>query len=133
MIAELFAPSFGALGIGGIIAFVVGSVILFDTEGSEIQVAIPIIVAVTVVSSAFFLIALRMLFAAHKKPVVSGADEILGSIGRVLEDFEKSGRIHIHGETWQVQSKSPLKSGDQVRVTAIDGLILSIEPIKEGN
>jgi membrane-bound serine protease (ClpP class) len=132
MVAELFAPSFGALGIGGIIAFVVGSVILFDTEGSELQVAIPIVVAVSTVTSIFILIALRMVFAAHRKPVVSGADEMLGSIGEVLEDFEKSGRIHIHGETWQVKSKLPLQRGDQVRVTEIDGLILSVEPIREG-
>ncbi len=129
MVAELFAPSFGALGIGGIIAFVVGSIILFDTEGSELQVAIPIIVAVSTVTSIFFLIVLKMVFAAHRKPVVSGADEMLGSIGEVLEDFEASGRIHIHGETWQVKSKLPLNRGDQVRVTAIDGLILSVEPI----
>ena len=132
MVGELFAPSFGALGIGGIIAFVMGSVILFDTEGSEIQVAIPIIVAVSTVSSIFFLIVLRMVFAAHNKPVVSGVDEMLGSIGQVLDDFEESGRILIHGETWQVQSQSPLRSGDQVRVIALNGLILSVEPVKEG-
>jgi membrane-bound serine protease (ClpP class) len=131
MIAELFAPSFGALGFGGIIAFVIGSVILFDTEGSEIQVAIPIIIAVTILSSTFFLIVLRMVLAAHRKPVVSGVDEMLGSIGQVLEDFEETGRIHIHGETWQVQSKSPLRRGDQVKVIAIDGLILNVESVKE--
>ena len=132
MIAELYAPSFGALGIGGIIAFVIGSVILFDTEGSGMQVAIPIIVAVSTVGSIFFLITLRMVFAAHHKPIVSGVDEMLGSIGQVQEDFEGSGHIHIHGEAWQVESKLPLKRGDQVRVTSIDGLILSVEPVKEG-
>ena len=132
MIAELYAPSFGALGIGGIISFVVGSVILFDTEGSGIKVAIPIIAAVSIVSSIFFLITLRMVFAAHHKPIVSGVDEMLGSIGQVLEDFEGSGRIHIHGEAWQVESKLPLKRGDQVRVASIDGLILSVEPVTEG-
>jgi membrane-bound serine protease (ClpP class) len=132
MVAELFAPSFGALGIGGIISFVVGSVILFDTEGSGIKVAIPIIAAVATVGSIFFLITLRMVYAAHHKPVVSGVDEMLGSIGQVLEDFEGSGHIHIHGEAWQVESKLPLKRGDQVRVTSIDGLILSVEPVTEG-
>jgi len=132
MIAELYAPSFGALGIGGIISFVVGSVILFDTEGSGIKVAIPIIAAVSIVSSIFFLITLKMVFAAHHKPIVSGVDEMLGSIGQVLEDFEGSGRIHIHGEAWQVESKLPLKRGDQVRVASIDGLILSVEPVEEG-
>ena len=132
MIAEIYAPSFGALGFGGIISFVIGSVILFDTEGNEIRVAIPIIVAVSILSSAFFLIALRMILAAHRKPVVSGVDEMLGSIGQVVDDFEESGRIHIHGETWQVLSKTPLRHGDQVRVIAIEGLILNVEPVKEG-
>ncbi len=131
MVAELFAPSFGALGIGGIISFVVGSVILFDTEGSGIKVAIPIIAAVSIVSSIFFLITLRMVYAAHHKPIVSGVDEMLGSIGQVLEDFEGSGHIHIHGEAWQVKSKLPFKRGDHVRVTSIDGLILSVEPVNE--
>ncbi len=132
MVAELYAPSFGALGIGGIISFVVGSVILFDTEGSGIKVAIPIIAAVSIVSSIFFLITLRMVYAAHHKPIVSGVDEMLGSIGQVLQDFEGSGHIHIHGEAWQVKSKLPFKRGDHVRVTSIDGLILSVEPTKEG-
>ncbi len=131
MVAELFAPSFGALGIGGIIAFVFGSVILFDTEGSEIAVAMPVIVAVSVVSSGFFLIALRLVFAAHRKPVVSGSEQMLGSVGQVIEDFEGTGRIHVHGETWQARSHSALKRNDQVRITAIDGLVLEVEPIEE--
>ncbi len=133
MVAEIFAPSFGALGIGGIISFVIGSIILFDTDGSNIQVAIPIIITVTVISSAFFLITLRLVFAAQRKPVVSGKEEMLGSIGEVLEDFDHAGRIHIHGETWQAQSPSPLKRGDKVKVTAIDGLILHVEPLAEEN
>jgi len=131
MVAEIFAPSFGALGFGGIIAFVVGSVILFDTDGGDIQVAIPIITTITIISSIFFLVALRLIFAAHKKPIVSGVEEMLGSIGEVLEDFDHAGRIRIHGETWQVRSQSPLKRGVQVRVTAINGLILHVEPLKE--
>ncbi|OGT75146.1 MAG: serine protease [Gammaproteobacteria bacterium RIFCSPLOWO2_12_47_11] len=133
MVAEVFAPSFGALGIGGVISFVIGSIILFDTDGSNIQVAIPVIVTVTVISSAFFLVALRLVIAAQRKPVVSGKEEMLGSIGEVLEDFEHDGRIHVHGEIWQAQSWSPLKRGDKVKVTAIDGLILHVKPLTEEN
>lgn len=131
MVAEFFAPSFGALGIGGIIAFVIGSVILFDTDGSDIQVALPVIAAVTIITSTFFLVALRLVFAAHRKPVVSGAEQMVASTGQVLEDFEQTGRIHIHGETWRAYSRLPLKRGDRVRVTAIDGLVLHVEPVKE--
>ena len=131
MVAEFFAPSFGALGIGGIIAFVIGSIILFDTEGSDIKVAVPLIATVTVVSAAFFFVALELVFSAHRKPVVSGKEEMPGSIGEVLDDFDHKGYIHIHGETWQAQSGTPVKKNERVRVTAVEGLVLHIEPVKE--
>ena len=131
MVAELFAPSFGALGIGGVVSFVIGSVILFDTEGSELRVAIPLIIAVSAVTAGFFLIAIKMVFSAHRKPVVSGAEQMLGGIGEVMEDFDTRGRIRIHGETWWSISKTPLKKGNQVKVTEIDGLTLKVEPVEE--
>lgn len=131
MVAEIFAPSFGALGIGGVIAFVFGSVILFDIEGSAIQVAVPLIVAISLVTAGFFLVVVRMVFAAHRKPVVSGAEEMLGSIGEVLEDFDQRGPVRIHGEIWQGSTHTPLHRGHRVRVKAIDGLILIIEPVEE--
>lgn len=131
MVAEIFAPSFGALGIGGVIAFVFGSVILFDIEGSAIQVAVPLIVAISLVTAGFFLVVVRMVFAAHRKPVVSGAEEMLGSIGEVLEDFDQRGPVRIHGEIWQGSTHTPLHRGHQVRVKSIDGLILIIEPVEE--
>lgn len=131
MIAEFFAPSFGALGIGGIIAFVIGSIILFDTEGSDIKVAIPLVATVTVISAAFFFVALELVFSAHRKPVVSGVEEMLGSVGEALDDFDLKGYIHIHGETWQARTGTPVKKNQQVRVTAVDGLVLQVEPIKE--
>lgn len=131
MVAEVFAPSFGALGIGGVVAFVFGSVILFDTEDSQFQVALPLILTISLTSAGFFLIVIRMVFTAHRKPVVSGTEEMLGSIGEVLEDFDHKGRIRIHGELWQVNTDIPLKRGNQVKVTDIDGLVLSVEPLKE--
>ena len=131
MVAELFAPSFGALGIGGVVSFVIGSVILFDTEGSELRVAIPLIIAVSAVTAGFFLIAIKMVFSAHRKPVVSGAEQMLGGIGEVMEDFDTRGRIRIHGETWWSISNTPLKKGNQVKVTDIDGLTLKVEPVEE--
>ena len=131
MIAEIFAPSFGALGIGGVISFVIGSVILFDTGGSEIKVALPLIITVSAITAGFFLIAIRMVFTAHRKPVVSGAEEMIGRIGEVVEDFNQKGRVRIHGEIWQVISNTPLKRGNRVKVIALDGLVLEVEPAEE--
>jgi membrane-bound serine protease (ClpP class) len=133
MIAELFVPSFGALGFGGIVSFVIGSIILFDTEGSNYHVSISVITAVSVLTAAFFLIAVRAVFNAHRKPVVSGREELIGSTGQVLEDFKESGRIRVHGEIWQVISDTPIRGGDKVRITAVDGLILKVEHVEEEN
>ncbi len=131
MIAELFMPSLGALGIGGVIAFVVGSIILFDTEGSNLGVSIPIIAAVSVLSAGFFLIAVRSSVRAFRKPVVSGREEMVGSVGQVMEDFDKSGRIFVHGESWLAESATPVRRGEKVIVTGIEGLRLKIAPIEE--
>ena len=129
MVAELFVPSFGALGIGGVVAFIIGSIILFDVEGGNIAISLPLIAGVSTVTAAFFLIVIRMAFQSHHRPVVSGSEEILGGIGEVLEDFEKNGHIHIHGENWQVESSVPLKKGNSVRVIDRTGLVLKVEPL----
>ena len=132
MVAELFVPSFGALGIGGVISFVIGSIILFDVEGrGDLAISKSLIATVAAVTAAFFLIVIRMVFKAHRKPVVSGVEELVGSLGEVLADFDKRGFIHVHGEDWQAVSEQPVKAGDRVKVTKIDGLILKIEPTKE--
>jgi len=131
MVAELFMPSFGALGIGGVVAFVVGSIILFDVEGGNIAVSLPLIAAAAVLSAGFFLIALRALFTAYRRPVVSGAEEMLGSVGEVMEDFVGRGRIFVHGETWNAESAVPVKKGGRVCVTGRDGLTLRIKPEEE--
>ncbi|OGT29338.1 MAG: serine protease [Gammaproteobacteria bacterium RBG_16_51_14] len=131
MIAELFVPSFGALGFGGIVSFVIGSIILFDTGGSGYHVSMSVISAVSVVTAAFFLIAVRAVFNAHRQPVVSGREELVGSTGQVLEDYEESGLIRVHGEIWQACSNTSMRCGDKVRVTAVNGLVLSVEHVKE--
>ena len=132
MIAELFMPSFGALGIGGIIAFIIGSIILFDVSGEgELAISKSLVFSVAAVTAIFFLVVIRMVIRAHRKPVVSGAEELVGSFGEVVDGFDKQGFIHVHGENWQAESLTPVRAGDRVRITAIKGLLLKIEPMKE--
>ena len=131
MVGELFMPSFGALGIGGIIAFVIGSIILFDTGDSNMSISIPLILSISTLTACFFLIALRIIINAHKKPVVSGVEEMIGGTGLVVDDFETTGSIHIHGENWQAESMSPMQRGDKVKVVGIEGLVLKVDSIKE--
>lgn len=128
MVAEAFMPSFGALGIGGVIAFVVGSIILMDTDVEGYAVAWPLIAAVAVVSAAFFFMVVAMALKARKRDVVSGREEMIGAIGEALENFKDTGRVRVHSEEWQAQSKVALKRGQKVRVVALEGLLLKVEP-----
>lgn len=131
MVGELFMPSLGILGVGGVIAFVIGSVILFDREGGNIAVSLPLIIAVSLLTAGFFFIVIRSVFTATRRPVVTGAEELIGATGRIISDFEGNGAMRIHGEQWQVRSNSPMREGDAARVVDREGLILQVEPVRE--
>jgi len=129
MLAEAFVPSFGALGFGGVIAFVIGSIILFDQEGTGYAVSLPLIFALSFISAGFFLFIIGAAIKARERPIVSGQEELLHTTGEVLGDFEGKGRIRIHGEVWLAESATPLRRGDRVQVVAVDGLVLKVQPL----
>ncbi|MFO7579159.1 MAG: nodulation protein NfeD [Nitrosomonas halophila] len=128
MLAEALIPSFGALGIGGVVAFVIGSIMLIDTEIPGYGISIPLIVTFTLLSAGFFIFVLGMVLRARKRPVVSGSEELLHSMGEVVEDFEHEGWIRVHGELWRARAHTPLSSKQKVKVTAVDGLMLEVKP-----
>jgi membrane-bound serine protease (ClpP class) len=131
MVAELFVPSMGILGVGGVAAFVIGSVILFDTGVPGFKVALPLLGAITVLTLGFFVGVIGAAMKARIRPVVTGREELLQSIGTVFEDFEGMGRIHIHGEDWSARSRLRVRRGQKVRVTALEGLTLHVEPLED--
>ncbi len=134
MVAEAFVPSFGALGIGGVVAFVVGSIILMDTDVQGYTISWPLIAAVAAVSAAFFIGVVIMALKARGRRVVSGQEEMIGALGEALENFKGEGRVRVHSEEWQARSGVALKRGQKVKVTAIEGLMLTVEPYNpEGN
>ncbi len=129
MTAEVFMPSFGMLGIGGIVSFVLGSVMLIDTDIPGYGVSWSVIVPVAFASALFIFFVVGMALKARNRPVVSGREEMIGDIGEVLEDFDgENGRARVHGESWRIKSKHPLSRGQKVRVVRLDGLILDVEP-----
>ncbi|OQK18710.1 serine protease [Methyloprofundus sedimenti] len=131
MIVEAFMPSFGILGLGGVVAFVIGSVILMDTEMPGFGIDAGLIAGFALSSAAFFIIALGLLLKSRHNPVVSGKEQLLDSTGVVVDDFTGKGMIHIHGETWQATCDQSLHKNEKVRVTAITGLHLQVVPIKK--
>jgi membrane-bound serine protease (ClpP class) len=126
MVGELFFPAYGSLGIGGAIAFVVGSVILIDTDVPGFGVPFSLVLGVAAAGAAFLFLAVGMMLKARRRPVVSGREELIGSSGVVLEDYEHEGWARVHGETWRIRSAAPLKRGQRVRVAAMNGLLLDV-------
>ena len=128
MVGEAFQPSFGVLGIGGTIAFVIGSIILMDTEVPGFGIDISVIVTFAVISVLIFIFVIGMALRARHRPVVSGMEELIGGNAIVLEDFDGKGAVSIHSERWNAISNMPLHKGQRVKVKAIKGLILQVEP-----
>jgi len=126
MVAEAFVPTYGSLGIGGVIAFVIGSVILIDTDIPGYGIPYALIGGFAAASAAFLLLVVGALLKAQRRPVVSGREELVGAPGEVLEDFEREGWARVHSETWRVRAATPLKAGQRVRVAGIDGLTLDV-------
>lgn len=128
MVAEAFAPSFGALGIGGVIAFVIGSVILMDTRAPGFGISVALIGAVALFSALLLVLMLSMIVRARRRPVVSGAEELVGASAQALEEFEHEGTVRTHGERWRARTTTPLHKGQWVRVVAREGLTLDVVP-----
>jgi membrane-bound serine protease (ClpP class) len=126
MSIEALTPSIGVLGIGGAIAFVVGSIMLMDTELPAYQIAIPVIAMFTFLTAGLSVFVLGMAIRARRSAVVSGVQTMIGDDAVAIEDFVAEGRVMINGEIWNACSVVPVKRGETLTVTAIDGLILIV-------
>jgi membrane-bound serine protease (ClpP class) len=130
MVAEAFAPSFGALGIGGVVAFVVGSLILMDTNAPGFGLSIPLVLTVAVISALLVVLVVGMAIESRRRPVVSGAEQLLTSTARAVAPFRGEGRVRLHGEIWAARSREPVvAAGQAVRIIGRDGLTLLVEPL----
>ncbi|QUJ70358.1 nodulation protein NfeD (plasmid) [Photobacterium sp. GJ3] len=127
MVAEAFSPSFGILGFGGIVAFVIGSVMLMDTEVPGYQIALPLIIGLTVTSALFTFVILSLLLKSRRKPVTTGVEMLAHDEGRVVSGFPGEGRVLVEGEIWQARCDAPLGIGQTVVIKRVDGLCLYVE------
>lgn len=124
MIMEAFVPSTGILAIGGIISFVLGSVILMDTESGAFKIALPLIIAVALFSAVGLIIIIGMVIRARHSPLVSGDSVMIGENAEILEDFNDQGLVRVHGELWQAKTDKPVFRGQMLPVKAIEGMKL---------
>lgn len=130
MVAEALVPSFGILGIGGVIAFSIGALMLFDTEMEAFQVGLPTIAATAVVSAALIFATVSIAMKIRRQAVSTGADVMIGSIGHAMADFEDEGQVKVGAEIWNAISDGPISSGDKVSITKVDGLLLNVTKIE---
>jgi membrane-bound serine protease (ClpP class) len=129
IVAEAFLPSFGSLGIGGVVALVIGSLILFDPDvAAGYRLPLPFIATFAAASASAVFFTVWFALKARRRPVVSGHVEMIGASGTALADFERDGWAQVRGETWRVISAVPVSRGQRLRVTGIDGLTLRVEP-----
>ncbi|MFO1431237.1 MAG: nodulation protein NfeD [Candidatus Competibacteraceae bacterium] len=131
MIAEAFVPSFGILGLGGIFAFIAGSLLLWDETGPGFELPVGIVLGFALASTVLFIGLGNMLLRQRRRPVVTGAEELLGAGAVALEDFSGTGRVWVHSESWQAHSDRPLRKGERVRVTGRKGLVLQVQSLNK--
>jgi membrane-bound serine protease (ClpP class) len=124
--AELLTPAFGVLGVGGVVAFIAGGLLLFDRDIPGFGVPLALIFGLAASSAALVLLGGGMALKARRRAVVSGQEEMIGAVGQVLVVNAQGTWAQVHGERWKVSSPEPLAPGQRVRVTALHGLILDV-------
>jgi membrane-bound serine protease (ClpP class) len=128
MVAEVVTPTVGVLGTGGVVAFVAGSIMLFDSELPGYRVSLPIVGAAAVASAGLFMLGLGAAARARRLRVSTGREAMIGASAVALEDFPDIGRVRAFSESWQARSPRPVRKGELLRITAIEGLVLTVEP-----
>ncbi len=141
-IAEALTPTFGLFTIAGLVSFVLGGLLLFGKGGgvylvnsSTFETLRVAIIVTGVLLALFFLFGMAAVVRAHRRKPETGKEELIGEIGKVVEDLTPEGVIKIHGELWKAVSKdgSPIKVGEMVRVVEMRGLTLVVEKVRGGN
>jgi membrane-bound serine protease (ClpP class) len=128
MVAEVHIGSFGALGVGGIIAFVIGAIMMFPSRAPGFTLSYSVVGLVAVLTAAFFVFVVGMFLRARRKPIVAGHEALVGAEGEAVSWNADEGRVRVQGEIWRARANAPLASGAHIKVVGRDGLMLIVEP-----
>jgi membrane-bound serine protease (ClpP class) len=129
IIGEFFLPTFGSLGIGGLIAFIVGSIILFDTDVNGLRLALPAIAGAATAGGLILFGLVYLATRSQRRPVVTGKEAMIGATAEAFEDFQEQGRVRLGGELWNAHTSRPVHAGQSVRIVRMEGLQLWVEPV----
>jgi len=131
MVAEAFAPSFGALGLGGIAAFVFGAIMMFDSGIPGFGISVGFVLGLAVLAALAIIWLVGYALKLRKRGAVSGRGSIIGGTGTAMQDFTGDGKVWLEGEAWAAHSKVPIRKDQEVVVRAMRGLTLEVEPASE--
>lgn len=131
IVAEAVVPSFGALGIGGIAAFIFGAIMMFDSDVPGFGISLAFVVGLALSAGLFLLWLVSYLVRLRRRGAVSGRASIIGGTGTAMQSFTGKGKVWLEGEAWAAVSKVPVEQGQDVIVRAMDGLTLEVEPASQ--
>jgi membrane-bound serine protease (ClpP class) len=129
MIAEAHIGAFGAIGVGGVAAFVIGSLMMFPSRVPGFALSYAVVIGTAICSAALFLLALAVLLRSRKRPAVTGSEALIGAAGEAVSWQGGEGRVRVKGEIWLARADAPLAVGTHVKVLDRDGLVLRVQPL----
>ena len=130
MIAEAHIGAFGAIGVGGIVAFAIGAVMMFPSGVPGLGLSPAVIAGAVGVTASFFLLVLSMLLRSRRRSVITGKEALLGAEAQTISWDGQEGRIRVEGEVWRARAKASLQPGARVKVVGREGLVLIVEPTR---
>ena len=132
MVAEAHIGAFGALGVGGIAAFVIGALLMFPSRAPGFALSLGVVIGAAIGSAALLLVVLGVALRSRKRPVVTGSEALIGAEGEAISWQGGEGRVRLKGEIWLARCNAPLAAGSRVKVVGRDGLVLHVEAIRPG-
>jgi membrane-bound serine protease (ClpP class) len=128
IVTEFFMPAFGSLGVGGLAAFVIGSIILFDNHASGLRVALPLIVGIAVAGGLVIVAIGWLALCARRRPLSVGVETMIGAAVEAVNDCEDRCVVRYGGELWNARTSTPLHAGQRARIVKVAQMTLWVEP-----
>jgi membrane-bound serine protease (ClpP class) len=130
-VLEMKVASYGLLSIAGVTSFLLGSLMLFDSESPEMQISLKVLMPTVILVSGFFIVVAGLVFKTHVSKPMTGDAGLIGETGVVKTKLMPEGKIFVHGEIWNAMSKTPVETGARVKVVKVENLLLEVEPIEQ--
>ncbi len=131
-VMEMKITSFGLLSVAGVVSLFLGSLMLFEGDGSQAGLSWQVLIPTVLVISLFFVTAAGLAFKAQAAKPRTGDRGLTDEIGIVKQKLDPHGKVFVHGELWFAQASETVEQGERVRVTGVDGLVLEVEPVDDG-